>query len=45
MFVVTGQLSLYGPIPTTTWTKLAEFARPGDNSIKVISAAGWEVGD
>lgn len=41
MFVVTGNLELYGPVPATTWTKLTAMARPGDTSIKVISTAGW----
>jgi hypothetical protein len=45
MLAVTGKLQLFGPIPTTTWTKLTAFARPGDTTIDVISTAGWQIGD
>ena len=44
LFVVTGRLELYGPVPNTAWTKLTAMARRGDTTIKVISTAGWEVG-
>ena len=44
-FVVTGKLHLYGRAPSTTWTRLTDFARVGDTTITVGSAAGWEVGD
>lgn len=41
MFVVTGNLELYGTVPATTWTRLTSMARPNDTSITVLSTAGW----
>ena len=43
--VVTGKLHLYGPAPSTVWTRLKEFAYVGDTSIEVASVSGWAVGD
>jgi hypothetical protein len=39
-----GTLNLHGD-RTNTWTKLASTAKAGSNSIKVLDAAGWRVGD
>ncbi len=33
--VVTARLALYGPIPTTTWTRLTAKATAGDTQIHV----------
>lgn len=45
VLAVTRVLELYGPVPTTTWTRLAAFADAGATQITVASAAGWNVGD
>lgn len=42
---VTGVLSLYGPAPTTTWTRLYQPGRASDTQIEVTSAEGWLDGD
>src|SRR6186713_3030389 len=39
-----GTLNLHGD-QTNTWTKLAKTAEAGSNSIEVLNAAGWRVGD
>jgi cell migration-inducing and hyaluronan-binding protein len=39
-----GTLNLHGD-RTNTWTKLARTAEAGSNSIEVLNAAGWRVGD
>src|SRR6187402_3499859 len=39
-----GTLNLHGDL-TNTWTKLAETAEAGSNSIEVLNAAEWRVGD
>ena len=39
-----GTLNLHGD-RTHTWTKLAKTAEAGSNSIEVLNAAGWRVGD
>ena len=39
-----GTLNLHGD-RTNTWTKLAKTADAGSNSIEVLNAAGWRVGD
>jgi cell migration-inducing and hyaluronan-binding protein len=39
-----GTLSLHGD-RKNTWTKLARTAEAGSNSIQVVNAAGWRVGD
>src|SRR5678816_1671320 len=39
-----GTLNLHGD-RTNTWTKLARTADAGSNSIEVLNAAGWRVGD
>src|SRR5678810_48769 len=40
-----GTLNLHGENRTNTWIKLANTAAAGSNSIEVLSAAGWRVGD
>ncbi len=39
-----GTLNLHGD-RTNTWTKLASTAEAGSNSIQVLNATGWRVGD
>ncbi len=39
-----GTLNLHGD-RTNTWTKLASTAKAGSDSIEVLDAAGWRVGD
>ena len=39
-----GTLNLHGDT-TNSWTKLASTAKAGSNSIKVLNASGWRVGD
>jgi len=39
-----GTLNLHGD-RTNTWTKLAKTAEAGSNSIQVLNASGWRVGD
>jgi hypothetical protein len=39
-----GTLNLHGD-RTNTWTKLSKTAEAGGNSIEVLNASGWEVGD
>src|SRR5690606_23052719 len=39
-----GTLSLHGD-RTNAWTKLSRTAEAGSNSIEVVNAAGWRVGD
>ncbi|KAL4484526.1 hypothetical protein ABPG74_019703 [Tetrahymena malaccensis] len=41
----TGNFTLIGNPPQTTFTQLAVPANPGDSSITVINANGWVVGD
>jgi hypothetical protein len=45
MFVITGELYLYGKAPATTWSVLTAMAPRGATSITVSSASGWAVGD
>src|SRR5436190_644454 len=40
-----GTLNLHGENRQNTWTKLANTANAGSNSIEVLNAAGWRVGD
>ena len=40
-----GILSLHGNRTSNTWTKLAKTAEAGSNSIQVLNASGWRVGD
>jgi cell migration-inducing and hyaluronan-binding protein len=40
-----GTLNLHGENRQNTWSKLAKTADAGSNSIEVLSAAGWRVGD
>jgi hypothetical protein len=40
-----GTLNLHGDRTSNTWTKLAATANAGANSIQVLNAAGWRVGD
>ena len=42
---ISGNLSLYGVSPATTWTYLQAIAYPGDETIIVTSSSGWKVGD
>lgn len=42
---VTGVLELYGKSPATKWTRLASKASPNSDTITVVSADGWAVGD
>jgi G8 domain len=44
IMVVGGTLNLHGD-RTNTWTKLASTAEAGSNSIEVLNAAQWRVGD
>src|ERR1700678_4195284 len=44
IMVAGGTLNLHGD-RTNTWTKLASTAEAGSNSIKVLNAAQWRVGD
>lgn len=45
LFVITGQLTLYGVAPTTTSANLIAIANQGDTSITVDAVTGWNVGD
>lgn len=45
IFVVTGNLSLYGVSPATVSANLTASAFPGDTSFTVDSAIGWAIGD
>jgi hypothetical protein len=40
-----GTLNLHGDRTSNTWTKLASTAAAGSNSINVLNASGWRVGD
>ena len=42
---VSGNLSLYGVTPATTWSYLQSFAYAGDTTIVVSASSGWKVGD
>ncbi|HEX5442965.1 MAG TPA: G8 domain-containing protein [Pirellulales bacterium] len=44
IMVLGGILSLHGD-RTNSWTKLAKTAEAGSNTIDVLNAAGWRVGD
>src|SRR5262244_1693426 len=44
MMLMGGTLSLHGN-RTNSWTKLSKTADAGSNSIEVLNAAGWRVGD
>jgi hypothetical protein len=44
IMIMGGTLSLHGN-RTNSWTKLSKTADAGSNSIDVLSAAGWQVGD
>src|SRR5262245_43372841 len=44
MMLMGGTLNLHGD-RTNSWTKLSKTADAGSNSIEVLSAAGWRVGD
>src|SRR5262249_42011964 len=44
IMIMGGTLNLHGD-RTHTWTKLAQTAAAGTNSIQVLDAAGWRVGD
>lgn len=43
--VVTGTLNLYGPAPSTVWTRLTAKAAAGATTISVASTSGWAIGD
>lgn len=43
--VVTGNLSLFGNVPSTVWTRLTAGAFAGNTTISVASTSGWAVGD
>ena len=45
IFVVTGQLALYGYGPSNTITRLTKSALPGDTQIVVEDVSGWSVND
>jgi len=45
MFVVTGNLELYGSPPATAWSRLTAFADIGATSITVGNVSGWKIGD
>ena len=45
MFLNTGILQLYGPIPATTWTRLKSTVHVGDTTMTVGSVTDWQVGD
>ena len=42
---ITNGIQLFGKVPLTTWTRLAAFAKKGQNVIQVLQAADWKVGD
>jgi cell migration-inducing and hyaluronan-binding protein len=44
IMIMGGTLNLHGD-RTHTWTKLAQTAAAGSNSIQVLDASGWRVGD
>ncbi|MBX5461758.1 MAG: transmembrane domain-containing protein [Steroidobacteraceae bacterium] len=44
IMIAGGTLNLHGD-RTNSWTKLARTARAGSDSIEVLDAAGWRVGD
>jgi hypothetical protein len=44
VFAVFGNVTLVGPVPATTWTRLAATAQPGDSSIVLAGAVAWPVG-
>src|SRR4026208_1065675 len=44
MMLMGGTLNLHGN-RTNSWTKLSKTAEVGSNSIEVLNAAGWRVGD
>jgi cell migration-inducing and hyaluronan-binding protein len=44
IMIMGGTLNLHGD-RTNAWTKLASTANAGSNSIQVLNAAGWRVGD
>jgi G8 domain-containing protein len=44
IMIMGGTLSLHGN-RTNSWTKLSKTADAGSNSIEVLNAAGWRVGD
>src|SRR5215468_9868564 len=44
MMLMGGTLNLHGN-RTNSWTKLSKTAEAGSNSIEVLNAAGWRVGD
>src|SRR5580692_7328310 len=44
IMIAGGTLNLHGDL-TNTWTKLASTAEAGSNSIEVLNAAQWRVGD
>src|SRR4030095_8918149 len=44
IMIMGGTLSLHGD-RTNSWTKLSKTAEAGSNSIDVLNAAGWRVGD
>jgi len=39
------ELSLFGDIHHNTWTQMASTATPGTNTITVLDASGWKIGD
>lgn len=45
LFVITGQLFLYGIAPSTVQTVLTSYATAGNTWIKVASSSGWAAGD
>ena len=42
---VSGNLSLYGVTPATSWSYLQSFAYAGDTKMIVSASSDWKVGD
>ena len=45
VLAVTHSIEAFGVVPRTTWTRLAAFADKGSNTIQVLEANDWKVGD
>ncbi|KAM3130389.1 hypothetical protein pb186bvf_017488 [Paramecium bursaria] len=43
--VIQGLVNLFGVPPVTQWTRLAQFAQKGSETITVDSSSNWNVGD
>lgn len=44
VLAVFGNVTLVGSVPSTTWTRLAATAQPGDASILIAGTVAWPVG-